>query len=516
MTRLAVIATIASLLLTGAAHAQDELADLIQARKRGAALEMIAAGADVSAAQSNGTTPLHWAAYNGDVELARALLEHGAEADVMNAYGSSPLSEAVNVADVDLTRMLLEAGADPDSPNADGQTALMLAVRTGVVEVAALLVEHGADVNAKESWRDQTALMWAAAENRPEMAEFLIANGADVSVRARWNDWDRQVTNEPRAQYRPTGGLTPLLYAARSGCLRCAKATLEAGADIDLPNPDGVTPLMTAIDNYNFDTAMFLLEQGANPHVWDWHGRTALYAAVDMSTYGGGGGFGEIQPPIEPETEHAALDVARALLEAGVDPNIQLVLHRPDRAGVGRFVDDALRTGATPMIRAAVSHDIEAMELLLAHGAEVDLPNVMGVTPLMIAAGMSVSTRDMRGVYRGGDPDRVQRSAIATIEFLLDHGADIDARVTDTSSWTARIARPSTMTDLEGQTAIYAAAGWGWTDVVAHLIDRGARLDIVDARGKSPLDAARGDAGGRPEGVNEETASVIEQAMAAL
>src|SRR5690606_26079148 len=140
------------------------------------------------------------------------------------------------------------------------------------------------------------------------------------------------------------------------------------------------------------------------------------------------------------------------------------------------FVDDALRTGATPLTRAAVSHDIEAIELLLAHGAEVDLPNVMGVTPLMIAAGMSGSTRDMRGVYRGDNPDGVQASAIATLEVLLEAGADINARVTDTSSWTARIARPSTMTDLEGQTAIFAAAGWGWTDVVRYLIDHGAAL----------------------------------------
>ena len=124
----------------------------------------------------------------------------------------------------------------------------MLAARTGVVPVAELLLTHGANVNARESWRGQTALMWAAAENRPEMAEFLIAKGAKVDERAATNDWQNQITSEPRAQYRPTGGLTPLLYAVRVGCRRCVRALLDGGADIDLPTPDGVTPLMTAID----------------------------------------------------------------------------------------------------------------------------------------------------------------------------------------------------------------------------------------------------------------------------
>ena len=114
------------------------------------------------------------------------------------------------------------AGADPDSPNEDNQTALMLASSIGSLEIARLLVEHGADVNAVETFRDQDALMWAAGENHPEIVDLLLAHGADSDLdrRAAYDDWPRQMTSEPRAQFRPTGGLTALLFATRSGCYR--------------------------------------------------------------------------------------------------------------------------------------------------------------------------------------------------------------------------------------------------------------------------------------------------------
>ena len=143
----------------------------------------------------------------------------------------------------------------------------MLASRTGSAEVVGALLAAGADVNAREAWRDQTALMWAAEGAFPELVKLLIEHGADVRARAAANDWGSQITSEPRAQYRPTGGLTPLLYAARSGCAECVSAILAAGEAVDRPTPDGVTALMLAIDNYEFDTAKVLLEAGANPHV---------------------------------------------------------------------------------------------------------------------------------------------------------------------------------------------------------------------------------------------------------
>jgi ankyrin repeat protein len=487
----------------GTATADGELADLIQAGSRDAALELIRAGADVNAAQGDGTTPLHWATYKIDAALAKLLLEHGAKPDVVNNYGSSPLAEAVKTGATGLVELLLDAGADAEAPNQDGQTALMLAARAGALDVAELLVRHGADVNAREAWRGQTALMWAADANFPELAEFLLANGADVHVRALANDWEAQITSEPRAQYRPTGGLTPLLYAARSGCTGCAQAMLEAGVDIDQPNPDGVTPLMVAIDNFRFDTAKVLLERGANPHSWDWWGRTPLYVAVDMNSYNSR--FGAEAASMGT----TAIDIVRMLLDAGVNPNSQLNMHRPSRGGnIGRFVDDLLTTGATPLLRAAIGHDVEAVRLLLEHGALVDLPNVMGVTPFMGAAGMGVSVRDRR-LNLGND---VETRVIATLELLRAAGADVNARVTDIDGRTARIARISTMSEREGQTALYGAVKFGWTRVVKYLLEHGAQVDVVDMLGKSPLDVALGTAGGRDNTVSEEIAEILRTA----
>lgn len=478
------------------------LADLIQAGDRDAALALIGDGADVNEAQGDGTTPLHWAVYKIDVELVDALLEAGAKPAVVNAYGSSPIGEAVNVANAGLVEKLLDAGADVEAPNLDGQTALMLAARSGSIDVAELLVAHGADVNTRETWRGQTALMWAADADFPEMARLLIEHGAEVDIRAVANDWRAQITSEPRAQYRPTGGLTPLLYAARSGCAGCVAAILDAGANIDRPNPDGVTALMIALDNRRFDVAKVLLERGANPHTWDWWGRTPLYVAVDMSTYRGRRG-----PAATGET--AAIDIIDMLLAAGVDPNPQLNMHRPGRGGnSSRFVDDLLTTGATPLLRAAIGHDSEAVRALLDHGAHVDLPNVMGVTPFMGAAGMGVSPRDRRLDY-GGD---VEGRAIETLELLRSAGADVNARVTDIQGRTARIARLSSMSEREGQTALYGAVKFGWTRVVEYLLDRGAVVDIVDALGNSPIDAALGRTGGRDNTVSEEIAELLEAA----
>src|SRR5204862_1775567 len=103
-----------------AAAADDTLSGLIQAGNRDAALKMIAAGTDVNAAQGDGTTPLHWAVYKVDVDLARALLARGAKPDVISKYGSSPLAEAVKVANARLVGVRLDGGSNVEVPNHEG------------------------------------------------------------------------------------------------------------------------------------------------------------------------------------------------------------------------------------------------------------------------------------------------------------------------------------------------------------------------------------------------------------
>jgi len=487
---------LAAALLPAIAGAAD-LTDVMRDCDSKASLAAIRAGADVNAQQPDGTTPLLLAVYCVDHDATAELLSRGAKPDVRNSLGATALSEAVNLADEKLVAMLLKAKADPNLGTEEGQTPLMLAARTGSLPIVELLVNAGAKVNAREKTRDQTPLMWAIGTGSAAVVDYLVKHKAEVDVRAAINDWGNQITSEPRAQYRPSGGLTPLLYATRFGCVDCVKSLLKAGADINRPTPDGVTPLMNALDNLQWDVASYLLDQGANPHLADWWGRTALYVAIDMRNFSarfptGAANLGAEGPA--PKEIQAALDMARRLLEMGVNPNIQLDMHRPGRGGnQGRFTDDQLTTGATPLLRAALAHDKEAIELLLAHGALIDLPNVMGVTPFMAAAGLGLSPRDTRGSY---GPDAQER-ALAVLPVLLKAGADINARVTDTSSRTAIIARPSSMTNRQGQTALFGAINWGWSKVVKYLLDNGARTDVVDAAGKTLQDAMKGNAGGR-------------------
>jgi len=460
------------------------LADRIEAGDRKAALELISRNAPVNNAQADGTTPLHWAVYRVDEELVKTLLARGAKADTANAFGSTPLAEAARIANVKLVEILLAAGANANRANDDGQTPLMLVARTGDIKVADVLIRRGAEVNARERFREQTALMWAAAEGHAEMVAFLISKGAAVNVRATANDWANQMTSEPRVQYRPTGGLTPLLYAARGGCLGCVEALLKGGADADMPNPDGMTPLMMAIDNSHYDVALFLLSHGADPHTWDWWGRTPLYVSVNMR-----GGQDSNPGP----REAASLELVKALLNAGVNPNTQLNMLQPSRLGnSGRFKDDLLGTGATPLLRAAQTFDNDVVRLLLAHGALVDLPNAMGVTPLMAAAG--VGTRTTQSVLGPGPPANVEALSIETMEILIKAGANVNARISDTTSLTARIARTSTMTNREGQTALFFAAQTGRPAVVRFLLDHGADVNAMGDSGAALLNAAKGNA----------------------
>jgi ankyrin repeat protein len=257
---------------------------------------------------------------------------------------------------------------------------------------------------------------------------------------------------------------------------------VAAGADVDRPNPDGMTPTIMALDNGSPAVARYLLDHGANPYVWDWWGRTALYVAVTMR-----GGRDSRPGPRTPES----LAFINALLDAGVNVNAQLAFKEPSRGGRdNRFGDDLLTTGATPLLRAAQTFDNDVVHALLAHGALVDLPNASGVTPFMAAAG--IGTRTGPGVPGPGAPQNAAALSLTTMEILRAAGADVNARITDVTSLTARIARTNTLTNRQGQTTLFYAAEMGRTAVVKYLLDHGAKADVKDDQGKTPLDAVKG------------------------
>jgi uncharacterized protein len=468
---------VAALAAAPALAADAQLAGAIKSAQRASAVEMIAKkSADVNAAEADGSTPLLWAANMNDADLVARLLKAGANPNVRNLLGSTPLAEAAFNANTEMIQALLAAGADPNAPGADGQTPLMIIAKTSNVPAAKLLLDKGANPNVKEAQRGQTALMWAAASSQGVMMRELLARGAEVDAKSATDLMTPLVSSEPRAQPRPPGGMTAMLFAAREGCMDCVKALIENDAKIDLPDPEGVTPLISAIFNAHFDVAKYLIEKGANVDRWDWWGRSPLYLAVDYNTLPHGGR--PDQPSLD---ETLPIDTIRILLEKGANPNLQLKLLPPYRAtGADRGVDQMLNVGATPLLRAAKAQDAPAIKLLLEHDAIVDLPNNQGMTPTLAASGMGSIDADTRGNYNAAD---IQERAIASLELLLAHGGELNGR-----------AGRFQQTPLDG------AAFWGWNKVVEYLLSKGADINLKDSRGFTALDYAMGRAGGNSRG----------------
>jgi len=480
------IAAFLTLAVASSALAAPPLLDAVKVGDHDAVAKLLREGADVNAAESDGTTPLMWAAYGGDAELVAALLKAGAQVSAVNDYGATALAEAAAAGDASIIAQLLKAGADANATNREGETALMLVARTGNIAAAKLLLEAGADVNSTEAWGGQSALMWAAAQLQPDMIDLLLAAGADVDAHGAVRDWQRRITAEGRPKDMNHGGFTPLLYAARGGCLECVKRLLAGGADINKPDPEAVTPLILAVTTFHFDIADYLVEAGADLDRWDLFGRTALYAAVDMNT---------IASPDRPGmASYEGRGLIQKLLEHGANPNTQLKMRRPEfRNAIGeRGADNSLATGATPLLRAAHAADVGTIEQLLAHGAIVDLPNATGLTPLMAAAGLGVSPRSNKARYATAE------NRLKAVQVLYEAGASINTTIADNRRLEKEPPRDlggpvryhSVHIPTDGQTAIFGAARHGLNEVIKFLVEHGARIDVVDAKGATAFDMA--------------------------
>jgi uncharacterized protein len=547
MRKLALWATAAAAVSFGAtmiaAPGGASLVDAAESGDRATVLRLLAEkGSNPNTPSLDGTTAIMWAAHNDDLALVQALIKAGANVKLRNQFGTTAITEASIIGSAAIIDALLKAGADPNTKNPEGETPLMAVSRSGKIDAAKRLLDAGADVNAKETWGGQSAIMWAAAQSQPEMVKLLASRGADLNAHGMIRQWERKVITEPRPKDMNKGGFTPLIYAAREGCVECAKALIEAKADPDLQDPDGVTALNMALLNQHYSVASYLIKAGADLDKWDLFGRSPVYMAADVNTLPVMGNGATVTIPSEDAL--SALDVARQLLEAGANPNIQLKRRPPYRnVPQDRGGDGILAQGATPLLRASRAGDAKFVDLLLKHHALVDLPSKEGVTPLMAAAGVEFGARVTRG------RNRTDEGVLATMKLLIAAGANVNARslteprgafggrgggpgaaagggaTPDGASARAQAAvgagrRGSQMPSasaVPNQTALHGAAERGFDKFIEFLVANGADLTTKDANGRTPLDLAKGVTGnGRGSAESfPKTVALLESLMAA-
>jgi ankyrin repeat protein len=504
--------------------ADSELTTAIKNGEAGVVRTLIRRNTDVNAVERDGTTPLQWAVYNEVPAIVEQLLDAGADVEAVNREGMTPLALAASTGNEEIVELLLDAGAGVNNVMANGETPLMMAARTGDVETIQLILDRGADINAVEALRGTSALMWAAANRNAPAVKLLVENGAAIALnsaatnqgrtnpylaptaRSRIREFYRntgqggealdasqledgapelEVTREelikrlppalvddfmrdereranqqvaPAPQKMRRGGLTALHFAVREGDLESAKVLVEAGADVNQVSEFGWTPLLTATQNRYYQLGKYLLENGANPNVANEGGWNPLYIATDNRNIEGGD-----YPTRKPDMDH--LDYIKLLLEAGADPNLRMNSSTETRT---IFTHQWLREeGATPFLRAAQSSDVELMKLLLEYGADPNINTLVGVTPLMVAAGIAW----VEGVTFEWS-EEANKEAIA---MLLELGNDVNAQ------------------DLEdGRTALMGAAHKGRNYAVQMLVDAGGDLSIRDIGSRDSLNKLAG------------------------
>ena len=548
--------------VVGPGWASSPLADAAMEGDREAVRHLLQSGADVDAAQGDGMTALHWAAQRGDLELARLLMEAGARGSVTTRLGAyTPLHLAARVGAGPLVELLLEHGTPPDLPSDNGTTPLHFAAISGDLTAVQALLAHGAAVNAAEAAWGQTPLLLAASYGHPGVIRVLLEAGADGARTTRVVDVPARSSADAEARrkrdealrvfreadggdvnWRPTpaqvqaaiaagqevqraaeasaadagpeeatgvegevlgypamvgtqGGLTPLLHAVREGHVDAALALLDGGVELDQVSAgDGTSPLLMAVLNGHLDLAQLLLARGADPNLASRAGAAPLYATVNVqwapkSRYP--------QPRAHEQQRIDYLALMESLLEAGANPNVRLEQH----LWYMSYTFDLLSVdtkGATPFWRAAYAADVDAMRLLVAHGANPHVPTVKpverrrrpgvaagetdpsglpevpvggpGVWPIHAASGVGYGEGYAANAHRHA-PD----GWLPAIRYLVEEvGADVNAR------------------DHNGYNAVHHAAARGDNELIRYLVEKGADVRAISRRGQTTADMANG------------------------
>lgn len=461
----------------------SEIADAARRGDKEAVRLLLAEKVDVNARQGDGTTALHWAAYNDDVEMAQLLIRAGASVHAMTRNGAlTPLMVAATNGSAAVVQALLTAGANPHVRTTDGATPLMTAAASGSADAVKLLLDQGAEVNAKDTARGQTALMFGAAANRAPVIRMLLTRGANVALTSNLvtlgklgyggepivepspekpRDRLAEVKAARRARPGAMGGLTALHFAAREGSLEAARVLVEGGANLNqLSEADKSSPLVTAASNGHYELGKFLLDNGADPNLANDDGLTPLYATIETQ-------FAPTSwsPTRLTDQERVTyLELMKALLARGAEPNARLkkkLWFRPsdhDDVWIGT-------AGTTAFWRAAFANDVDAMRLLVTAGADPNIASFEENTPLMAAAGLGWTANLHR---------TVADSRIAAVNLCLELGANLNA------------------TDIFSYTALHGAAYRGDNELVKFLVEKGARLDIKTIFGTNVTDMANG------------------------
>ena len=460
---------------------------------------LLAAGADPGAATggTGGARPLHFAARAGDERAVAALLAAGADPNAAEtAWGQTPLIFAASAGRTASVRALLAAGADP-------------AVATKVIDVADRAVsdrieraERNKRLKAGETW-DPAAAEAARAQAEADRRRAEAERGRKEDRRAlaeaasREEGQTRMIEEPEPLSYGELvgghGGLTALLHAAREGHAEAAWALLDGGAEIDQPSAgDGTSPLLMALINGHFDLGARLLERGADPNVTSHAGATPLFAAINThwapkSRYP--------QQHVYMQQDHTYLDVMRKLLDAGADPNARLTKH----LWFMSYNFDLLQIdakGATPFWRAAYALDVEAMKLLVEHGADPSIPTQKvpsrrygragdpvdhsGLAPVPVGGPAVHPVHAASGVgygqgFAGNAHRHVPDGWLPAVRYLVEElGADVNAR------------------DHDGYSPLHHAAARGDNDLILYLVAQGADATLVSRRGQTTVDMANG------------------------
>jgi uncharacterized protein len=514
----AIAAAFLMLCLASFAAETSAVADAAMKGDTGALRALLAQkGVDVNAPQADGATAIQWAAYRNDLEMADMLIAAGANVKLANRDGVTPMWLAAQNGSAGMLAKLIAAGADPNERHPGGDTPLMMAARTGNVAALNVLLEHKADVNLKEDLRGTTALMWAAEQSHPEAVKVLLAHGADLSAASAPDTRNSRLNIAPTVKQRAAqdvnfgqrrprpaagaltgdgaddftaflrgpqkkdgGGLTPLIYATREGCMECAKMLVEAGANVNQKSNYGWTPLLTATQNRHYLLGAYLLDHGADPNLANNGGWRPLYLATDNRNIEAGD-----YPVRAPDMDH--LDFIKLLIAKGADVNARICgTESTEKDCKGDTTETRTNftmqwlyeDGATPFLRAAQSGDVTLMKLLLSHGADPKIPTAHNDTALAVASGIGW----VEGITFEWSPEE----SLEAVKMCLDLGIDPNA------------------VDDQGRTALHGAAHKGRTDVIQLLVDHGANLEAHDfgsrdtfagaMKGKTwiPLDWARG------------------------